>query len=127
MEMTLDELETQYGKPYQVIENGESENRIYVFQASENLPIPYIVVTYVNDKVDAIQLTGFSTDSNLDFSSLKLGDSVGVVKNRLGPPSDTSKAQDINGIEWTYYPFPISIQFIKDKLYSIRIYNNMEE
>lgn len=127
MEMTLDEVETRLGKPYDVMKNEENENRIYVLPASDDLPVPYVVVTYVNDKVDAIQLTGVGTDSNLDFSSLQLGDNIEIVKKRLGSPSGTSEVQDINGIKWTYYPFPISIEFVKDKVYSIRIYNNMKE
>lgn len=123
MKMKAKGIEKIFGEPYQVIDNENTQSRIYLLPTDGD-KYPYLVVTYKKNKVDAIQLTGVSTTIDIDFSSIRLGDNEAVVKEILGPPSDISEVEQINGIKWSYNPFPISIEFIDTKVYSIRIYDN---
>lgn len=125
MNMSIKEVEERYGKPYKEIDNGNSQSRIYLLP-TDGQQYPYLVITYVKGVVDAIQLTGHETTKAIDFASIKLGDNEEFVKEMLGPPSEIHDVKEIKGIMWSYDPFPISIEFIDRKVYSIRIQNNMK-
>ncbi|MDH5181686.1 MAG: hypothetical protein OEY07_18645, partial [Gammaproteobacteria bacterium] len=81
----------------------------------------YWVIGHKAGTITSLQLTGNYADDKLSFSSIKLDDSQDKVKSILGPRYRVKQLQDINGEMWDYYPFPISIEFVKGKVYSIRV------
>lgn len=111
-----------FGEPYETLK-GEDEinNHIFLLDTiNENLN--YIVVSERNDTLWGIQLTGYLTNQNYNFSSIRLGDYSYFVEKKLGIGSEQVEVEDINGYKWIYDPFPFSIEFIENRVYSIRIY-----
>ncbi len=81
----------------------------------------YWVIGHKDGRITSIQLTGNYSNENLSFSTIMLNDSKDKVKKVLGPRYRESDVDSIKGAMWDYYPFPISIEFTNDRVYSIRI------
>lgn len=81
----------------------------------------YWIFGHKNKKIVSIQLTGNYVDEKLSFSTIMLGDKKEKVRKVLGPNYTVKNVDSIKGVMWDYYPFAISIEFIKNKVYSIRI------
>lgn len=126
MDMNVKQVEKLYGKPYKVIDNEDSQIRVYLLPTDGD-QYPYVAITYVQESVDVIQLTGASTTKDMDFASIRLGDDHNFVTEILGPPSSMQQVNEINGVLWSYDPFPISVEFIDGSVFSIRIHNNMQK
>lgn len=73
--------------------------------------------------IQGLQLTGKPSDtaSSLQFSSIALGDSKDGVLDILGFPSSVSNVPEIHGKLWSYSPFPFTIEFVNNAVYSVRI------
>jgi len=97
-----------------------TKNHIFLLDTiGEN--INYLVISERNDSLLGIQLTGFFTELDYSFSSIKLGDYYNYVEQKLGMGSRQDEVKEINGYRWSYEPFPFSIEFVNDRVYSIRI------
>lgn len=118
--MTREEIESVLGRADTIIYQGKQPVSLYFLPTSEN-HLSYFAITFRNKIAKSLQLTGFSTTDNYAFSSIILGSPYKTVLEILGKPKGIYRVPDINGVEWDYYPFPISIEFINRKVYSIRI------
>lgn len=96
------------------------KNHIFLLDTINN-SINYIVLSERNDSLWVIQVTGYITNKNYSFSSVRLGDYSNFVEQKLGQGSRQEEVRDINGYTWDYTPFPFSIEFVNDRVYSIRI------
>ncbi len=81
----------------------------------------YWVIGHKEGKITSIQITGNYPHEKLVFSTIKLADPKEKVKEILGPRFHERKVESINGIMWDYYPFPITIELIDNKVHSIRV------
>ncbi len=100
--------------------NNGIKNHIFLLDTiGEN--INYMVLSERNDTLFGVQLTGFSTERDYSFSSIKLGDYYNYVEQKLGIGSSQDEVKEINGYRWSYEPYPFSIEFVNDRVYSIRI------
>jgi hypothetical protein len=115
------DIENKLGKPFQLL-NGNNGiiNRVYLLDTVSN-NINYIVISVKNDTINAIQLTGYKTNLDFSFSSISLGDYSNFVVQKLGPRYSKEKIEEINGEIWKYDPFPFSIEFVEDRVYSIKL------
>lgn len=117
----ISKIDKELGNPVQILDgiNG-IKNRIYLLDTIDN-NINYIVISEKSDTINAIQLTGYKSNLDFSFSSVRLGDYSSYVDQKLGPMSTKEKVEDINGEIWRYDPFPFSIEFVNDRVYSIRL------
>ena len=81
----------------------------------------YWVIGHKEKKIVSIQLTGDYPNDELNFSTIKLNDPESKVRKLLGPRYHVRKVEGINGTIWDYAPFPITIEFKKGMVYSMRI------
>lgn len=81
----------------------------------------YWVIGRRDDRIVSIQLTGSRSGPDLAFAALQLGDSEEKAMALLGPRANISAVPEIGGLLWNYAPFPISIEFVDGKVYSIKI------
>jgi len=84
----------------------------------------YLVAIDNAGKINKLQLTGKPSKmtDNLAFSSIKLGSSKQWVIDILGLPSSVTDVPQIKGTLWNYWPFPFSIEFVDEIVYSIEIH-----
>jgi hypothetical protein len=116
------EIESKYNKIFKIIPESEKiESRVYVLN-SDTETLPYVVVKYKDQKAISIQLTGLKTSDDISFSNIVLSDSENKVIEVLGKPREKVTEVDIDGVRWSYDPFPISIEFVNRKVYSIKIW-----
>jgi hypothetical protein len=81
----------------------------------------YWVIGHRDDRIVSIQLTGNHSHPDLAFATIRLNDSEETVLARLGPRRHITPVPAIGGILWDYRPFPISIEFVHGKVYSIKV------
>lgn len=84
----------------------------------------YLVVIYnAAGTVDALQVTGLGGVPAIfmPFSSIVLGSPKQQVLDILGFPSGVADVPDIRGQLWSYAPFPFTLEFVNDVVYSVRI------
>ena len=81
----------------------------------------YWIFGHKNKKIVSIQLTGNYIHEKLSFSTIMLGDTKAKVRKILGPNYTVTKVDSIEGVMWDYHPFAITVEFVKNKVYSIRI------
>jgi hypothetical protein len=84
----------------------------------------YLVSTLSSyGEVLSLQITGTPNDSSrpLHFSGIALGTPKELVIDTLGNPSSTRRVPEINGVLWSYAPFPFTIEFVDNIVYSIRM------
>lgn len=89
----------------------------------------YLVALLDNSgTVKSLQLTGkpSETTTALHFSGITLGIPKEKVVDILGFPSSVSDVPEIRGKLWNYSPFPFTIEFSNDKVYSVRIHSPSE-
>lgn len=122
---TLRDIARMFGKPYRVVENGDTTMRVYIIDIDtpQGQRTPYWVIGFDKERrVISIQMTGERGDKKLAFSSIRLGDPASRVTKILGKPSVTRDVKDVEGAKfWGYMPFPISIEIKNKRVYSIRI------
>ena len=115
------EIEKLHGKPHKVLANKDnSSTKIYLLKTSTE-HYPYFAITFDNSSIESIQLTGGKPNENLSFSSIRLGDQSSFVLQKLGTPSQKYDVEEIQGELWDYAPFPFTIEFINNEVYSIRL------
>lgn len=96
-------------------------------QSGDQIRMQSYLVALLDNKgiVQSLQLTGKPNDttSSLQFSSIALGSLKEKVLDILGLPSSVSDVPEIRGKLWSYAPFPFTIEFANDTVYSVRIYS----
>ena len=118
---SLSKIESIYGNPYRTIENDEgSKTKVYLLK-TDGESYPYFAITFNKNSITSIQLTGIRLLEEISFSSIRLGDHHSFVEQKLGLPSSKHDVQEIQGEMWDYRPFPITIEFKDDLVYSIRL------
>jgi len=121
---SISTVEKKYPDIFKTITNPDTSiTKVYPVEGSIDED-PYFVVVYKNNLVSSIQLTGRGTKEILSFSSIRLGDQYKKALEVIGPPSKKNNVQEINGEIWSYFPFPISIEIVDNKVYSIKVYDN---
>jgi len=81
----------------------------------------YWVIGHKDGKIVSIQLTGNYQSESLSFSTIMLDDPEEKVRQILGTRYVKTKVASINGDMWSYSPFPISVEIVKGKVFSIRV------
>jgi hypothetical protein len=81
----------------------------------------YWVIGHRNDTIVSIQLTGNYSHRDLAFATILLNDSEERVLALLGPRAHITAVPEIGGLLWDYRPFPISIELVHGKVYSIKV------
>jgi hypothetical protein len=81
----------------------------------------YWVIGHRDDTIVSIQLTGNYSHPDLAFATIRLNDSEEKVLALLGPRFLIAEVRGISGLLWDYRPFPISIELIHGRVYSIRV------
>jgi hypothetical protein len=81
----------------------------------------YWVIGRRDDRIVSVQLTGHHASPELAFATLQLGDSEERALALLGPRASIRAVPEIGALLWDYAPFPISVEFIDGKVYSIKI------
>lgn len=81
----------------------------------------YWVIGHKDGRISSVQLTGDLAVPEFAFSSITLGDPAAKVDELLGPRFRAFPVPEIGGVLRDYAPFEITIEFIDDKVYSIRI------
>ncbi len=115
------DVERLLGNPWKVIKKDDATT-IKVFPIESDEPSkPYWVITFKAGTAEAVQLTGKNPKTAEAFSSIRLGDTKTKVLKILGEPFATEPVEGIKGIMWSYRPFPISIEIVDERVYSIRM------
>lgn len=115
------DVERLLGSPWKVIKKDDTIT-IKVFPiASEEQSKPYWVITFKAGAAESIQVTGKNPKTVDAFSSIRLGDTKTKVLEILGEPFATKPVEGIKGVLWSYRPFPISIEIVDERVYSIRV------
>ena len=81
----------------------------------------YWVIGHRDDTIVSIQLTGNHSHPDLAFATIQLNDSEERVLALLGPRADITAVREVGGFLWDYRPFPISIEFVHGRVYSIKV------
>lgn len=99
---------------------------VAAIQAGEQTRMQSYLIVVMDQRgiVKSLQLTGLPGEmqGKLKFSSIALGSSRQDVADILGFPSSVSDVPEISGKMWSYYPFPFTIEFKGDTVYSVRIH-----
>jgi hypothetical protein len=86
--------------------------------------LSYLVVLVDRaNRVDTLQITGRASvaSEQLPFSSIRLGTPQDRVIDLLGLPSAVTDVPQIKGRNWSYAPFPFSIEILNGQVYSVRL------
>ena len=81
----------------------------------------YWVIGHRDDKIVSVQLTGNYSHPDLAFATIRLNDSEEKVLAMLGPQANIRVVREIGGLLWDYHPFPISIELVHGRVYSMRV------
>jgi hypothetical protein len=81
----------------------------------------YWVIGHRDDKIVSIQLSGNYSHPDLAFATIRLHDTEEKVLATLGPRARITVVKEIGGLLWDYRPFPISIELVHGRVYSIKI------
>ncbi len=118
----IKEMKSLFGPPIKELP-GENDVTSFIFPLKFNQRVSgYIVYSVKNGVVESLQMTGFTDDSRLKFSSIRLGDYYTYVEQRLGKPSSKRILKDIKAELWEYYSYKFSFEVKENKVISIRIY-----
>jgi hypothetical protein len=110
-----------FGKPWKLISQPDGhELAVFAIKATE-LEQAYWVIGKREGKIASIQLTGDFPSQVANFSTIQLSDPQSKVRDILGPRYIVRNVEDIKGTIWDFAPFQISIEFVDDKVYSIRV------
>ena len=81
----------------------------------------YWIIGHSDDKIVSVQLTGNYSHPDLAFATIRLNDSEEKVLAMLGPQANIRVVREIGGLLWDYHPFPISIELVHGRVYSMRV------
>jgi hypothetical protein len=115
------DLRERYPKPWkEVLQDGGVTATVFVIAATKEARA-YWVIGHGDGKIVAIQLTGNYAHPDFAFSTIQLNDSEEKVIALLGEQRQITPVKEIDGVMWDYQPFPISVQFVHGRVYSIKV------
>jgi TPR repeat protein len=116
-------IEAKLGKPVKTVTQDGIFNHVYLLPPAAPDLAPYIVFGVKNGKLAAIQITsGQTSDSEMGFSSICLGDPEEKILETVGHYTKKSPSP-IKGAElWAYDPFNFSFEVKDGKVFSIRVF-----
>lgn len=108
-------------KPWKevALEGSASTSAFRIIATSETNA--YWVIGHRDDQIVSIQLTGNYSHPDLAFATIRLNDTEEKVLAMLGPQANIRVVKEIGGLLWDYHPFPISIEFVHGRVYSIKV------
>ncbi len=117
----FDKATKPLGKPWKLVSQPDgSELAVFTIKATD-LEQAYWVIGHREGKIASVQLTGDFPSQVASFSTIQLTDSQSKVRDILGPRYAVRSIEAIKGTMWDYAPFSITIEFVNEKVYSIRI------
>lgn len=115
------DIRSAWGEPERAVPQNDSLTAyVYVFDYEAESPA-YTVLTVRSDTVVAVQLTGTAMHEDYTLSSVRLGDPEDRVLKFLGPPMMTREVPEVNGVQWGYAPWPLSLEIVDGRVYSMRV------
>jgi hypothetical protein len=115
--------QARLGKPYATPPDPHGQLlSLYLLPTADTTDVPYLIVGAIEGIITSLQITGPPTTDAIQFNDIHLGDSISVVEEKIGPPSSTSLVEEVGATLWAYDPYPISIEIISGRVFSIRIY-----
>jgi hypothetical protein len=111
----------RYPRPLNVValEGGISASAFPIVTTADTHA--YWVIGHRDDKIVSIQLTGNYSHPDLAFATIRLNDTEEKVLATLGPRATITVVKEIGALLWDYRPFPISIELVHGRVYSIKI------
>jgi len=103
-------------------DTGGSRSHFFRFGDSDNPP--FFVVSVVEERVAALQVSGPPDTTGLDnlsFAGIHLGSPADQVRKRFGAPLRTDKGSTAESEMWSYLPWTFSFEITSGKVTSIRI------
>jgi hypothetical protein len=94
----------------------------YVYPLAPGRTPPFMVLTVLNDRVAAFQISGQRGLNDFPLNQVTLGSPAAKVIERFGEPMQTKDMPDGKTM-WSYLPWPISFVIADDKVVSMRIAN----
>jgi hypothetical protein len=117
----FEKVTKNFGKPWKLVSQPDGgELAVFTIKATD-LEQAYWVIGHREGRIASVQLTGNFPSQVASFSSIQLADSQSKVRDILGPRYSVKNIESINGTMWDYAPFSITIEFVNEKVYSIRI------
>lgn len=114
-------VSSRLGKPWRVVGRPNGVIAMAYLISSTEETKAYWVIENKQNTIASIQITGNYSNPSYSFSTIQLGDSEDRVTQVLGPNHSTEDVQEIRGVLWNYAPFPITVEFVNGKVYSIRV------
>ena len=125
-------VEALLGAPWQTLPGGSGggETQAYLLFRDETADRgAYYVIEYESfgeeEIVFSLQVTGNRPDPSPHFSCLHLGDPASAVQRQLGKATEVTPFSalggSLSGLVWSF-DLPISIEFIHDDVYSLRVW-----
>ena len=111
----------RYARPLNVValEDGVSASAFPIVTTPDTHA--YWVIGHRDDRIVSIQLTGNYSHPDLAFAAIRLSDTEEKVLAMLGPRARITAAKDIGGLLWDFHPFPISIELVHGRVYSMKV------
>jgi hypothetical protein len=111
----------RYPRPLNVValEGGISASAFPIVTTTDTYA--YWVIGHRDDKIVSIQLTGNYSHPDLAFATIRLNDTEEKVLATLGPRATITVVKEIGALLWDYRPFPISIELVHGRVYSIKV------
>ncbi len=103
---------------------GGSRSHFFRFGDGDNPP--FFVVSVVDERIAALQVSGPADTTGLDnlsFSGIGLGSTAEQVRKRFGAPLRTTTGSTPESEMWSYAPWPFSFEIAGGKVTSVRISN----
>jgi hypothetical protein len=123
IDMNRTDIEKIMGKPQKILPQGAGQAEVYTVTNNTEI-VAYYVVSYIKDVVNAVQATMTSTkwdELPIAFSSIPLGQNAQRALDVLGTPSKKCTGKNIFGELWSYAPYPITIEIMNGKIFSIKL------
>lgn len=128
---TLDSIESVFGHAVRFVQSKKDSAiakhvfNLKPFQGTQ----PELIITHnsVTDEIIEIQLRGFGTVEDLAFSSIRLGDYISYIEQKLGKPADKQFDNETLTTKWSYAPYPLVFEFKNKYVNGIKLMKRQEE
>src|SRR5690606_32540661 len=108
----LEDVNKIYGKPINSgVNNDNTKWYSYLINKEDKKTSPLLTITTKENKIIKINLSGYKSNDNASFSSIRLGDYLSFVKQKLGEPYYKKEVKAAGDETWVYMPVPIEIEF----------------
>ena len=98
----------------------------HFFRFGEGKDPPFFVVSVMQERIAALQVSGPANTTGLDnlsFAGIHIGSSEEQLLKRFGAPLRKPKGGLPNSEMWSYLPWPFSFEVADGKVISVRISN----